>query len=102
MGLPMPAPHVDYMYTLFVTNQGYAGITLIYSQGLGGVSSAVHGQGYVHACRRDVDDSWRCGEGWQKRSERLSVDGSESSVSWRDQAGIPRQYKQPHTTTHST
>ena len=32
MGLPMPAPHVDYMYTLFVTNQGYAGITLIYSQ----------------------------------------------------------------------
>ena len=31
MGLPMPAPHVDYMYTLFVTNQGYAGITLIYS-----------------------------------------------------------------------
>ena len=33
MGLPMPAPHVDYMYTLFVTNQGYAGITLIYSQG---------------------------------------------------------------------
>ena len=32
MGLPMPAPHVDYMYTMFVTNQGYASITLIYFQ----------------------------------------------------------------------